>query len=208
MPDDPRRQRQQQIEEAAYRVLERKGFAGSTVLAIAREAKASNETLYSWYGDKTGLFRALVTRNAQTVGGALQAAIDTHARPMAALAAIGPQLIAMLTHPRAVALNRAAAADPGGPLTQALFEAGRQTIGPLIARLLIAGRDDGDLQFDDPHAALDLYLDLLIGDLQHRRVIGLIQPLDRAACEARSQRAMRHFLALCGTREARPENRT
>ncbi len=48
-------------------MLDAKGYAGASMLAIARQAKASNETLYNWYGDKNGLFRALVVRNAGEV---------------------------------------------------------------------------------------------------------------------------------------------
>lgn len=196
MQDSTRIQRQAQIEEAAYRVLEEKGFAGATMLAIAREAKASHETLYGWYGDKTGLFRALVARNARHVGETLEAGMAAHAPPIEVLAQIGPPLIALLSDPRAVALNRAAAADPGGALAQAILQAGRDSIGPLIVRLLIAAREAGVLGFDDPQEALQLYLDLLIGDLQHRRVIGLVPPPDQNARAARAARAMDRLMLL------------
>lgn len=204
MREASRNQRQEQIEEAAYRVLERKGYAGATMLAIAREAKASNETLYGWYGDKTGLFRALVARNAQAVRDDLQARIARNAPPMDSLAAIGPALIALLTHPRAIALNRAAAAEPGGVLARTISEAGRETVGPLIVALLERARDRGELDFSDPREAFALYLDLLVGDLQHRRVIGLIPPPDDAACMRRGALALSRLSVLCGPGVALP----
>ena len=67
--------RQDQIEQAAYTVLDAKGYGGASMLAIAKAAKASNETLYNWYGDKTGLFAALVRRNAAEVKALLEAQI-------------------------------------------------------------------------------------------------------------------------------------
>lgn len=204
MREDTRNQRQQQIEEAAYRVLERKGFAGATMLAIAREAKASNETLYGWYGDKTGLFRALVARNAQTLRDELQARIARNALPMESLAVIGPALIALLTHPRAIALNRAAAADPGGVLARTIAEAGRETVGPLIVQLLVNARERGELAFSNPEAAFALYLDLLVGDLQHRRVIGLIPPPGPETCQLRGEMALSRLRLLCGDPGTRP----
>lgn len=204
MRQDTRNQRREQIEEAAYRVLERKGFAGATMLAIAREAKASNETLYGWYGDKTGLFRSLVERNAQSVREELQARIAADAEPLELLWGIGAALVTLLTHPRAIALNRAAAAEPGGSLARTISEAGRETVGPLIARLLLTARDRGALAFDDPQAALSLYLDLLVGDLQHRRVIGLIPPPDQAATEARSALALARMRRICADPATRP----
>ena len=57
MREEKKSLRQQQIEDAAYEVLEAKGYDGTSMLGIARQARASNETLYNWYGDKQGLFQ-------------------------------------------------------------------------------------------------------------------------------------------------------
>lgn len=101
--------RRQQIEDAAYKMLGEKGYAGTSMQAIARAAKASNETLYNWYGDKKGLMAALIARNTNVVLAALSDAHDGD--PLAQLARIGPILLEMVLGPRAIALNRAAAAD-------------------------------------------------------------------------------------------------
>ena len=60
MRADTRARRQAQIEEVAYRLLQIRGYAATSMLAVAREASASNETLYRWYGDKNGLFTSMV----------------------------------------------------------------------------------------------------------------------------------------------------
>ena len=181
------------IEEAAYAVLQEAGFQGASMLKIAKRAKASNETLYNWYGDKVGLFRALVTRNAEEIAEELRAAIARGSDPMRSLAEIGPHLLAMLTGPKAIALNRAAAADASGALGQALAEAGRGVVAPLIAELLVAARTAGALSFRDPGRATGLYVDLRVGDLQIRRVIGALPPLSRADIRARADSAFRRF---------------
>lgn len=204
MREDTRTERQEQIEEAAYRVLEQKGYAGATMQAIAREARASHETLYNWYGDKLGLFGALVARNSGRIRALLEERIAAGAPPIRTLEMLGPQLIGLLTSPRAVALNRAAAADSSGTLAAAISAGGRQTVGPLIAAVLSAARDRGELVFDDPHAALSLYSDLLVGDLQHRRVIGLIPAPDAATCEVRATQALARLRALCADPATRP----
>jgi AcrR family transcriptional regulator len=59
--------RAREIEVAAYILLEEQAFARVGMQAIARAARASNQTLYRWYGDKIGLFRALIVRNAAQV---------------------------------------------------------------------------------------------------------------------------------------------
>ncbi|MCE8525348.1 TetR/AcrR family transcriptional regulator [Ruegeria pomeroyi] len=198
MKDDSRADRQQQIEEAAYALLEQKGYAGTSMQGIARLARASNETLYSWYGDKQGLFRALVIRNAAEVRAQLEADL-TAARPSRdTLSALGPRLLMLLLGDRAVALNRAAAADPSGELGALIAQSGRDSVMPLIVQVLEAARAEHLLRFDDAGAAAGLYLDLLVGDQQIRRVIGRLPVPSEAACQARGAAAVTHLFRLVG----------
>ncbi len=196
MTTDKKRQRREEIENAALSLLEEKGYAQTSILMIARRAKASNETLYNWYGDKLSLFRSLVMRNADGVRELLQQALGAGSDPMQTLVRIGPLLLGLLTGDRAVALNRAAAADPSGELGAALSEAGRETILPMIANVLERARDTGALGFDNTGAAAELYLNLLIGDLQIRRVIGRQPPLSEAQVKARAARALDNLQTL------------
>jgi AcrR family transcriptional regulator len=196
MREEARTIRQQQIEQAAYAVLEDKGYAGTSMLAIARKARASNETLYSWYGDKIGLFKALVARNASESRMLLEERINAESDALDTLRAFGPMLLGMLTGARAVALNRAAAADPSGDLGRAISTEGRETIGPLVAKVLLQARDKGRLGFSDPGEALELYFGLLIGDLQIRRVIGRATAPSKAERERRSERTVQALLRL------------
>ena len=198
MKQDRKQARRAQIEEAAYALISEKGFAGASMLNIAKRARASNETLYNWYGDKLGLFTAMVDSNARRVSDVLQQAHDQQGDPVETLNAIGPVLLDMLTGDRAVALNRAAAADPSGQLGQALAKAGRNSVAPLIAQTLEHARVDGLLHFDDPARAADLYLGLLIGDLQLRCVTGQIPAPDAETCKARARQAATHLRKLLG----------
>ncbi|MCV2887619.1 TetR/AcrR family transcriptional regulator [Ruegeria aquimaris] len=198
MKDNSRADRQQQIEEAAYALLEQKGYAGTSMQGIARLARASNETLYSWYGDKQGLFRALVIRNAAEVRAQLEADLAAARPPRDTLAALGPRLLSLLLGDRAVALNRAAAADPSGELGTLIAQSGRDSVMPLIVQVLKAARDEGLLRFDDAGAAAGLYLDLLVGDQQIRRVIGRLPAPSEAACQSRGVAAVTHLCRLLG----------
>ena len=196
MREDKRSIRQQQIESAAYEVLESKGYSGTSMLSIARRAKASNETLYNWYGDKQGLFQALVTRNAAEVKTLLEEELKTDNDALSILELLGPKLLTLLTGDRAVALNRAAAADSSGELGATLSAAGREAVFPLLKQVLERARRDGQLDFPETGAAVGLYLDLLIGDLQIRRVIGRQGAPTPAFCLERSGRAVRNLCRL------------
>lgn len=205
--EEKRSLRQQQIEAAAYEVLEAKGYGGTSMQGIAKQARASNETLYNWYGDKQGLFRALVTRNAEEVKSHLEAELQTDHDALSILGTLGPKLLKLLTGDRAVALNRAAAADNSGELGATLSKAGREAVFPLLEQVLLRARKVGQLRFKTSGEAVGLYLDLLIGDQQIRRVIGRLPAPSEEFCEARSQRAVSLLRQLLSNQVLTGENR-
>ena len=196
MREEARRVRQEQIREAAYRLLEAHGYAGTSMLSIAKAAKASNETLYRWYGEKKNLFKSMVEDNAEALRELLETDFAIDRPPLATLSAFGPKLLAMLLGERAVALNRAAAGDVSGELGQAIAEGGRNTIVPLLEQTMSRAIESGDIDAVSAGEAVELYLSLLIGDLQIRRVIGVLPEPGDDEIAARSEAAMTSFLRL------------
>lgn len=197
MREDNRALRREQIEAAAYALLAEKGFQNMSMLAVSKAAKASNETLYRWYGDKIGLFKALIATNAERVTVRLRAAFDKSSQLDQTLAEIGPVLLSMLLGDRAVALNRAAAADASGVLGEALAEEGRGKVFPLMVdlfgKLVARGKLTGN-----PAELAALYIDLLVGDLQIRRATGALGPLRDRVIEDRARLAQERLFKLAG----------
>lgn len=183
------------IEDAAYEVLLKDGYKAASVLAIARHAKASNETLYRWYGNKQGLFAALVERNAEAARVFLDTALSEDRSPIAVLEALGPVLLTLVTSERAVALNRAAVGDvhDTGTLGKALAGGGREALVPRIATLLAKASEAGELGIDDAGEAADVYVSLLMGDVQIRRATGALHGLSATEIEKRATKAL-HLL--------------
>lgn len=183
-----------EIEDAAYQVLESKGYGGMSMLAVAKKARASNETLYRWYGDKTGLFEALILRNAAQVLRTIEA-FDTppsrHSLPL-----VGVALLEMLLGDRAVALNRAAAADGSGTLGATLRRAGRDSVLPAISELIAQLVAQGQLGAGNLAEQCETWLGLLIGDLQLRRVTGALPSLEPDTLTQRSNRAFAQLQQL------------
>ncbi len=194
MREEKRSIRQQQIETAAYEVLDSEGYGGTSMLGIAKMARASNEAFYNWYGNKQGLFQALVTRNASEVKSHLEEELRTDHDALSILTTLGPKLLRLLkllTGDRAIALNHAAAADNSGELGAALSKAGLEAVFPLLEQVLLRARDEGQLNFEQIDEAVRLYLDLLISDQQIWRVIGRLPRPSTAFCQERSARADR-----------------
>lgn len=176
MAGDYADRRRQAIEEAAFELLAQDGYKATSMLAIARRAKASNETLYNWYGNKQELFRSLVTRNTESVNAELDKIVeaDLPDDPLSILQTAGFALLAMLTSERAIALNRAAAGDvhDTGMLGQALGEAGREAVFPRLVTLFERLGEAGALAIDDARETVMIWIALLVGDIQIRVVTG------------------------------------
>lgn len=189
MRETKREEKRALIAAAAYELIEEKGYAGTSMLAIARAAKASNETLYNWYGDKVGLFAALVAQNAEAVEAALTEARAARPGPIETLCEVGAALLDMLLGARAIALNRAAAGDATGTLGAALAQGGRDRIAPLIGEVIAEAKEAGALSGDVGDMA-EAYFALLIGDQQIRRVTGALGVPSAATNTARAFRAV------------------
>ena len=202
MKQDQKTQRQERIAKAAYELLEEQGYAGISMLKIARRARASNETLYRWYGDKKGLFQMLVKENAAEVTAVLQEGLSNKMPPEAVLDILGPRLLSVLLGNRAVALNRAAAADASGELGQSLSRYGRAAVMPLIEQVFLGLCVTRRKPTAKAALFADLYFRLLVGDLQIRRVSGGLAELKPAAMEHRAEMAKKCVLQLMNA----PEN--
>ncbi|WP_097107978.1 hypothetical protein [Hoeflea halophila] len=92
------------------------------------------------------------------------------------------------------------AADSPG-LGAVISERGRETIAPLIGRVMERARAEGALRFDTTTDAVGLYLNLLVGDLQIRRVIAPLPPMEETEFNWRAGHAYSQFLTLCAAVE-------
>ncbi len=198
MREETRQKRHETIAAVAYDLLASHGYSGTTMLRIATAARASNETLYRWYGDKDGLFLQMVRDNAAVIQAVLQDALAVDAPPMEVLDRVAPVFLTMLLGERAILLNRAAAADPSGRLGAAISAGGRQEVQPLLAKVLTPLCEQHGCA---PSQAADWFLSLLIGDLQIRRVIGELPAPDAAGIERRCRQALEGLSALLAARQ-------
>lgn len=198
MKPENRAKRHEQIMQAAYEVLAENGYGGTSMLAVAKRAAASNETLYKWYGNKQGLFRAMVEDNAREAAVLLRDSVESDRNPSDTLARFGPALLSLVTSDKAIALNRAAAGDATdtGSLGRTVARSGRETIAPLLTKLFEQARAAGLMNFDDAATVTEIYVGLLIGDLQIRRVIGVQSRLKPKEIRQRAERAQRLIMQL------------
>ncbi len=188
--------RRAEIEAAAFRVLERVGYKKASMLQIAKEAKASNETLYAWYGNKQALFQSLIVANAEAVEDALKSTLTGSANDLFEL---GKLVLGFTAGDKAIIINRAAVADvqETGLLSQAIESHARQAMLRVIKAYLTELEVSGKFTFDlGVEAATEVYVSLLMGELQMQQALGSMAALSSNEIEARSLRASTLFSKL------------
>ena len=171
------------------------------MLEVAQRANASKETLYAWFGDKLGLFEAVIRRNAGAVRLALNGHLDGQTSVEAALTHFGRTLAAHLLCDNAIAINRAAISEArsGPSLAGSLSKSGREPTQRALVRYLEQCHARGLLNVEDPDEAVDTFVGLLLGDAQTRRLLGVMDVPSETDIEGRATQAARKLLRLYGT---------
>lgn len=166
--------RRQAILTAARRLFVEKGFEKTTLSDIIAVAGGSRATLYEHFGDKEGLFRAIMEEdNAMILSGLAPAQGDEHMTPEAGLTAFALHLVKALLNEETTATVRIliAEGDRVPDIAEAFFRIGPENAIGRLADYLQLLSDRGDLHIDDPAAAAQAFLGMVTGNLLVRRLI-------------------------------------
>ncbi|WP_376965217.1 TetR/AcrR family transcriptional regulator [Azospirillum sp. A26] len=166
--------RRQAILTAARRLFVEKGFEKTTLSDIIAVAGGSRATLYEHFGDKEGLFRAIMEEdNAMILSGLAPAQADERVTPEAGLTAFALHLVKALLNEETTATVRIliAEGDRVPDITEAFFRIGPENAIGRVADYLKRLSDSGDLSIDDPAAAAQAFLGMVTGNLLVRRLI-------------------------------------
>lgn len=194
--------RQADVLEAALALLVEGGDKGFTTARLARAANCSKESLYKWFGDRSGLLAAMVTYQASKV----RVAGSLKARPGAdefrrQLTDFARDLLTVLSGPTSLALNRLAIGEAGrtdAQLGHLLTERGRRAIEERAKKLLDTGKRAGLIRFDDREEAFATLYGLIVGDMHVRMLLGETVPAlsGDTAISAQAARAIEKFHRL------------
>ncbi|MDE0035480.1 MAG: TetR/AcrR family transcriptional regulator [Deltaproteobacteria bacterium] len=192
--------RRAHILDVAAKVLAERGYRDTTMLEVAQRSSASKETLYAWFGDKLGLFEAVIRRNAGQIRLVLNGHLDGETSVESALTDFGRELAAHFLSDNVVAINRAAIseASSGPSLAASLTKLGREPMHHTFARYLEQCHARGLLKVEDTDEAVDTFVGLLLGNAQTRRLLGVTDPPTETDVEEMAKRAAQKFLRLYG----------
>jgi AcrR family transcriptional regulator len=174
---EERQAREAEILAAALGVFLRFGFGGSTVDRLAAAASVTKRTVYTYFGDKAGLFAAMITDLAADVS--LDAATD-----QSTLETLSARIVHRLHSDELVGLHRLVIAESGRfpELAKILHTEGDARHIARLAQRISA-------EHGQPRAPLaEPLFSLLLGEAHRRRLLGITPPPTR-------EQAARHAAA-------------
>lgn len=173
-----------------------------SMIAVARAASCSKETLYRWFGDRAGLLTATVRWQAAKVRGVKlpEGSID-EAYLLAELKRFAVDWLTVISGQTSVALNRLAIAEAGSDalnLGEIVLRNGPTAMARRLEPLLATARADGLVTYESEGEAFTTFFGLVVGDVQIRLLLGEAIGLDAPAIDRAASNAATRFLALYG----------
>ena len=148
------------IVAAAAEVFFERGFADTTVEAVAERAGVSKVTVYARFGDKAGLFEAMVKHVSEHMQDGAPAQDKLPLDLSEKLISFGRGVMRELLSPRLVAFERNLAGELARhpDLAHRFYEAGPGQCRVQLANIIKLAADNGELTVESPmQAAADLY---------------------------------------------------
>jgi AcrR family transcriptional regulator len=168
--------RRREILDAAFHEFAGKGYAGASMEAIARRARASKETLYAWFQNKEALFNILVSSRLAAMIRRSEVAAAEDASPAHLLPIIAEDTIRLMLAisplSQATGLGKASA-----KARHLVGETIREERGRFVDYLLRC-RAEGYIAFDDdPFELASLFVAMAEGEWRLRLDTGMTTEL-------------------------------
>jgi TetR/AcrR family transcriptional regulator, mexJK operon transcriptional repressor len=180
---DERRMREGEILTAALRVFLGSGFGNTTIDELAGAARVTKRTLYAYFGDKAGLFAAMVKDLAASVS--LDAATDRHT-----LETLAAHIVFRVHSDELVGLHRLVIAESVRfpELAQILHGQGDARHIARLGEHIRAEHDAARVPLSEP------LFSLLLGERHRRRLLAI----DAAPTPSEAASHARHSLVSLG----------
>ena len=194
-------ERDQRLIEVATRLFLDRGFDATSLDAVAEAARVSKPTVYSRYGDKRGLFAAVLRREIARWLAPLSAAAETQLSSASdipveqRLVEIGREMLTFTCGPDAVAFSRMMTSQAINfpDIAKLGKEEGWLKAVATTARFFDHLVAQGALDVDDTTIAAEVFLDVVVGHTHRLATFGT--ELELKAAEKRTSAAIKLFLA-------------
>ncbi|MEM9701608.1 MAG: TetR/AcrR family transcriptional regulator [Planctomycetota bacterium] len=194
------REKREQIIAAAQQLFLESGFEATSVDSVAALAGVSKATVYSHFDGKLGLFSAVVAARSDSSIDRLKESCRATENPRADLIQFAMNLSRVVLTPEHRPWDRLviAEADRHPELARELFEAGPKLVHEQVAICIATHVGAGRLTADDPSAAAETLIGLVLG-FEYVRSLMASQPRrDDAFMRRRAEDVVDLFLARHG----------
>jgi TetR/AcrR family transcriptional repressor of mexJK operon len=183
--------------QAARAVFLERGFEGATLDQVIAVSGGSRATLYEQFGDKEGLFAAIVGEICDDIQAPLAGGIGSDRDPTTALQAFARRFMRRLMEPESLALYRLVIAESRRlpELGRRVFTAGPERAAQALGDYLRAQGRAGTLRVRDPELSARIFLEMIKGDLHTRALFGAGKPPSAGEIEATVREAVRLFFS-------------
>lgn len=191
---------------AAFSLFMERGYSETSTLAIATRARVSKRDIYALFPHKVDILALAIAERARRMRHPLDLPpARTRAALARTLAAHGTAVLRELTSPEVAAVYRLAIAESARSrdLAEALDNAGRQPNEDALTAFLAGAQAARLIGPGDPREMARQFYGLLLGVLQIRLLLRVIEPPDANAIEARAWMAAQSLLALHPPRRGR-----
>ncbi|GAA5443458.1 hypothetical protein Misp06_01635 [Microbulbifer sp. NBRC 101763] len=188
--------KRQAILDAAKELFLTKGFAATSVDAVASAAGVSKLTVYSHFSDKETLFSAAITSRCEMMMPLPIFDLEEGDSVAEVLERIGQAFLSMVDSEDSIRLLRllCALAAQESKLAQLFFDAGPQRILKDIEQLLRRATEMGKLRVEDPAEAAEDFMGILLGCRHMRVLIGCCEVQAEEERRERVRKAVALFM--------------
>ena len=190
--------KQAAILEAAANLIVRKGFEGTSMDLVAKEAGVSKQTVYSHYKNKETLFKAAVSHYSETVLCFDKIALCEHASAEQILTTFANAFVDLTMSEPSIAVNRivVGTSKNAKKLAKIFYEAGPMICKKNLTQLLDKLQEKGELKIADTTLAVAQFISLLLGEDHYLATLGLKPTFTKKEKEAHVKNSVAAFLKI------------
>lgn len=170
--------RRDRLLQAAAEVFFEQGYAATSIDAIIERAGGSKRTIYSEFGNKEGLFSAIVTGNADQALWTLEIDEVQGHDLRTTLMAFGQRLMDIYMSPTVLGIYRIAITEANRfpDLVRSFYEQGPGRTTARLAEVLEAAVQRGVIETESCLQTADHFMAMIRGNLHLQVVLGLRAP--------------------------------
>ncbi|MDD4914558.1 MAG: TetR/AcrR family transcriptional regulator [Methylococcales bacterium] len=179
--------------DAASQLFLENGYGNLSMETIARSARVSLRTIYNQFGDKAGLFGALIRRCSDQF---IETLLDQDAPMEQALTTFAKLFLYRVTRPDVIRIRAILLGEsPRFPdLAIQFYEQGPKRTLDHLADFFSRQQQTGYIRSVDPHFLAEQFISSLRGERFQRLQLGLEETPDQAEIEIWAQETTQLFL--------------